>query len=195
MINPEDIIRYNRTTEEEQELILFLIAVAGKNANTTSRLLHNLLTSIKGDTPFDKINKLAKKGQENFKEVLKSIGFGCHTRLARAFTEVASSGIDLKTCTLEDLMEVHGIGRKSASCYLAWTRKGVKVAMLDTHLLKFIRDYIGYKDAPKATPSSKKQYEKWEKIYLDYCDAKNVDPTEYDLKIWVKYSTKADVRL
>jgi len=209
MINPNQIIDYNRTDVELEELVLFLIAVAGKNADTTSKNLAKFLKAQSYpnyyNSPFEFIRniqtekgavlKADKKGQltesrySNLAERLNAWGFGCQTRLARAFTEVANSGLNLRTCSLEDLMKIHGIGRKSASCFLAWTRKGVKVAMLDTHLLKFIRDTLGYSDAPKSTPSGKK-YDFYEKIYLDYCASQKLDPTKYDLEIWRSYANK-----
>lgn len=201
MINAKDIIKYDRTEEELQELILFLIAVAGKNADTTARMLDKLLSIYPSAklSPFDRVKAITTgrvPGRaaiyiptwDTFEELLKRCGFGCQTRLARAFTEVANSGLNLKTCSLDDLMSIHGIGRKSASCFLAWTRPKVKVAMLDVHLMKYIRNEMGHADAPKATPSSKKQYDYYEKLYLDHCKKLKKDPTSYDLEIWKKYA-------
>ena len=188
MINEQDIIKFDRTEAELEELALFLIAVAGKNANTTARQISRILQGSK--KPFARIKYYSEQGQENFRQLLKSNGFGCQTRLAKAFTELVNSDLDLKTCSREDLLKIHGIGMKSANCFLSWTRKGTKLAMLDTHLMKFIRNELGHTDAPKSTPSSKKQYEKWEKVYLDHCAEKKVDPTEYDLQIWKKYAKR-----
>ena len=187
MIDPNNIINYNRTTSELEELILFLVAVAGKNAATTSKNLDRFLSDYCPFTPF-KVVKLFHESK--LKDVLRHYGFGCYNRLARAFTELAESNLDLRTCTLEDLMQIHGIGRKSASCFLAWTREMVNVAMLDTHLMKYIRHELGYTDAPKATPSTKKQYDFYEKIYLDHCSRLQVNPTYYDLEIWRSYANK-----
>jgi thermostable 8-oxoguanine DNA glycosylase len=190
MINEQDIIKFDRTEEELEELILFLIAVAGKNANTTARMIEEFW--IPTISPFETVRLWAEQGEEKFKAKLKKIGFGCQSRLVKAFTEIANSNLDLKTCSRDDLLKIHGIGMKSANCFLSWTRKGTKLAMLDTHLMKFIRNELGYKDAPKSTPSSNKQYDKWEKIYLDHCAKKKVDPTEYDLKIWKRYAKRSN---
>src|SRR6476620_3416446 len=230
MINPNQIIDYNRTDAELEELVLFLIAVAGKNADTTSKNLAKFLKAQSYpnyyNSPFEFIRniqtekgavlKADKKGQliesrySNLAERLNAWGFGCQTRLARAFTEVANSGLNLRTCSLEDLMKIHGIGRKSASCFLAWTRKGVKVAMLDTHLLKWLRlkqeqarklrvNATGNIEAwrpfleleiPKSTPTSKRVYDLLEEFYLEWCETTRNDPTEMDLKIWRSYANK-----
>lgn len=193
MINAKDIIKFNRTDEELEELALFLIAVAGKKADTVAKQLHTFL-SIYDDkgrmTPFAVVKYRLTSQAMSLEQQLKLHGFGCQTRLARAFKETTESGLNLRTCSLEDLMKIHGIGRKSASCFLAWTRPKVQVAMLDTHLMKYIRNEMGYSDAPKATPSSKKQYDYYEKLYLDHCKEKKVNPTEYDLQIWKSYAYK-----
>jgi hypothetical protein len=225
MVDPNNIINYNRTDEELEELILFLIAVAGKNAATTARQLDAFLQGA-GSTPFNKVKLYDRPGvhgqfayhrhnpirYDNFgiidpavavryevrqyndlPSALKAYGFGCQTRLARAFREVTNSGINLRGCSMAQLMAIHGIGRKSASCFLAWTRKYVRVAMLDVHLMKFIRDDLGHDEAPKNTPSSRKQYDHYEKIYLDHCDKIGVNPTEYDLMIWKHYANARKV--
>jgi thermostable 8-oxoguanine DNA glycosylase len=188
MVNEVEIIKYDRTDEELEELLLFLIAVAGKNANTTAKMLHTFL--INGMTPFESVKVYEAEGEEVFKKSLKARGFGCQTRLAKAFTEAANSKLNLRTCSRDDLLKIHGVGMKSANCFISWTRRKSKLAMLDTHLMKYIRNEMGHTDAPKSTPSSKKQYEKWEKIFLDHCDELKVDPTEYDLQIWKKYAKR-----
>jgi thermostable 8-oxoguanine DNA glycosylase len=190
MVNELEIIKYDRTDEELEELILFLIAVAGKNAATTSRMIYQFLLPFPSLTPFEVVKLWSAEGEESFKNHLKTIGFGCQTRLAKAFEEIAKSKLNLRTCSRDDLLKIHGIGLKSANCFISWSRKGSKLAMLDTHLMKYIRNDLGHTDAPKSTPSSKKQYEKWEKVFLDHCADKKVDPTKYDLLIWKKYAKR-----
>ncbi len=209
MIEVNNIINFNRTDEELEELILFLVAVAGKNADTTARQLDNFLAVPQNDiTPFEWVKLLADSPKIDLKTRLKEYGFGCQTRLARAFTELVNSGINLRTCSLEDLTKIHGIGRKSASCFLAWTRKGVRVAMLDTHLLKWLklkqeqarklrvgatgnieawRPFLEL-EMPKSTPTSKRVYDLLEEYYLEWCETARVDPIEMDLEIWRSYA-------
>jgi thermostable 8-oxoguanine DNA glycosylase len=193
MVNEQDIIKYDRTDNELQELVLFLVAVAGKNANTTAKMLDKFLSvyiDAEKASPYEAVKYRLSSKRETMEQQLKHMGFGCQTRLARAFKELANSTLNLRTCTRDELLAIHGIGLKSANCFISWTRKGTKMAMLDTHLMKFIRFELGHTDAPIATPSSKKQYEKWEKVFLDYCEENNLDPTEEDLRIWRKYSNR-----
>lgn len=214
MIDPNNIINFNRSRAQKEELLLFLVCVAGKKASTVVKQLDKFL-KVGGATyqmyvnrsPFEIIRLLDTHG--SLLERLKNYGFGQHTKLERAFRELANSNLNLDTCTLSDLMSIHGIGRKSASCYLAWTRKGEKVAMLDTHLLKYLvyfRNFAQsttmqeldfarqYSDTviPKSTPSSKKLYDSLENFYLQICEYMNVNPTEFDLEIWKHYSQGLD---
>lgn len=190
MVNASDIINYNRTDAELEELILFLVCVAGKNADTTARLLDTFFYTVDFElvSPFNQIREINTVSGMLLTR-LKESRLGCYTKLEKAFYQLANSKINLRTCTLEELMEIHGVGRKSASCFLAWTREGVKVAMLDTHLLREIADW-GTVNVPKSTPASKREYDRLENIYLTRCEDLKVNPTEYDLQIWVKRSSQ-----
>lgn len=207
MVNAQDIIQYDRTDWELEELVLFLVAVAGHNAETTSKALRNFFYTDKV-SPFQQVKEMdTVTGM--LLERLKQARMGCYTKLEKSYRQLANSNIDLRTCTLEDLMKFHGVGRKSASCFIGWTRRGQKMAMLDTHLLKFLRSQQTYflssvcprtplslsiaeqfKDLkiPRTTPSSKKLYDKLENIYLDICKFYKKDPIEFDLELWKLYS-------
>jgi thermostable 8-oxoguanine DNA glycosylase len=66
------------------------------------------------------------------------------------------------------------------------TRKDARVAALDTHILKYMRD-CGY-EVPKSTPGSKKQYKKIEEQFLQLADESGQTVADFDLSIWKKYS-------
>ena len=186
MINPNNIIKYNRSVAELEELILFLVCVAGKKATTVAPQMEKFLSGKpKVNTPFEFIKS---QGNNVVNLGLRQQGFGCYTRLTRAFIELANSNLNLRTCTKEDSIKIHGIGLKSASCFLCWTRPNQRLAMLDTHLLKEMKE-LGLADRiPKSTPSSKKEYERLENVWLSHCDALGVDSTTYDLEVWVRRS-------
>jgi thermostable 8-oxoguanine DNA glycosylase len=207
MIDPNNIINYRRTNEELEELLLFLVCVAGKKASTVSKQLELFLKTDVVVSPFNLIKVRNAEGLLRFH--LERGRFGQYTKIGRAFRELANSGLNLKTCTNEDLIAIHGIGRKSASCFLAWTRRGENVAMLDTHILKYLREIKSYNlegidywkptvdklnsvNIPKSTPSNKRVYDTLEQAYLEICDIYGQNPTEFDLKIWKFYSQKFD---
>lgn len=192
MIDPNNIIKYDRNQYELEELILFLICVAGKKASTVVVMLDKFLTTDVSINPFGLIRQ--RKAEGNLRDHLEKVKFGQYNKIEKAFVQIAESNFDLKTCSKEDLMSIHGIGRKSASCFLAWTRKGEKVAMLDTHLLKWLMLHQAFIEVtvPKSTPSSKKVYDTLENFYLSHCENIGLDPTEYDLEIWRHYSNRLD---
>ena len=66
------------------------------------------------------------------------------------------------------------------------SRPKARVACLDTHLLKYLAER-GVRNVPKSTPSSKKQYERLERVFLSLVP-KNKTPAEFDLEIWNSYA-------
>ena len=66
------------------------------------------------------------------------------------------------------------------------TRKNARIAGLDTHLLRFLKD-LGY-EVPNSTPGSNKLYKKIESQYLALVDKTDYSPAELDLVIWRVYS-------
>ncbi len=186
MIDPTKITDYDRTVPELEELLLFCIAVAGKNATTTAKNLETLLEYGRGVahgtevTPFQAINCIDK--YEELPEVMKSYGFGCYNLKARGFLEALNSKLNLKTCTVEDLEAIAGIGMKTARFFILHTRKDARIACLDTHVLQWLSYYTGY-DVPKQTPTRKK-YLELEQVFLKLADLMKTRPAVLDLAIW-----------
>jgi len=183
MIYADQITNFNSTDNELQEVILFWICVAGKNADTTARNLDRLLSGIDGNTPFEKIKKV---GAEKLPQTLKKFGIGCYNNKARALWEIVNSNLDLRTCSVENLEGIYGIGPKTARCFIIHSRPDAKCAGLDTHILKFLRSK-GH-DVPKSTPSSKKQYKELEELFLKYTEESGQSVAEFDLGIWRYYA-------
>jgi hypothetical protein len=196
MINPENITNYNLTKRQLEEVLLFWVCAAGKNGRTAARCLDSLMKDIYGYEigPFKAIREYHEWCMATPQDMipwplrLKEHGIGCYTIKARTMLELAYSGLNLKTCTTDDLESIYGIGFKTARCFILHSRKNARVAGLDTHILKHLRA-LGY-DAPMTTPSSKKQYLTFEKIVLSLSDAAGMTPADYDLMVWNKYSVK-----
>jgi thermostable 8-oxoguanine DNA glycosylase len=184
MIDPRFITNYNLSDSQLEEMLIFCCCVAGKNAMTTAKLVDKFLTHIGGkDYPFKIIKKFIR---EEIVELLKNNSIGCHELKGTCLYELSRSGLNLRTCNLDDLVKIKGIGLKTANFFILHTRKNYRASCLDIHVLSYLKD-SGYK-VPKATPQSKKKYLEIQNIFLSICDVKNMNPAELDLKIWREYS-------
>jgi len=183
MIDPTRITNFDRNIEELEELLLFCIAVAGKNATTTSKNMEYLLDfgrDFSNGSPFEIIKCLSEK--YDLSELIKSFGFGCYSTKSKGFIQISNSGLDLKSCTTEDLEKIHGIGMKTSRFFILHSRKNANVACLDTHILQWLSKYSGV-EVPKQTPSRHK-YLELENMFLAVANSLKIHPADLDLKIW-----------
>lgn len=185
MVDPVNFTNYQRNDCELEEAILFGVLVAGKTAAKIVVSLENILSSLEGSSPFVKLQRFSVPELE---QLLLKNGVGCYTLKARAVYSLVHSGINLRTCSIEDLEKIVGIGPKTSRLFILHTRKDVQVACLDTHILKEMR-LLGY-EVPKSTPGNKKQYRRIELLFIELAKQQNRDIAEYDLALWNKYSRK-----
>jgi thermostable 8-oxoguanine DNA glycosylase len=82
------------------------------------------------------------------------------------------------------LTSVEGVGLKTASLFLLHSVEGCKIAVLDTHLLKYLRKLYPKARVPKASPQCPDKYRQIEDMWLGYCYRNDRDPATYDLEIW-----------
>jgi hypothetical protein len=194
MIDPEKVTSYKKTDKELEEFILFWVCAAGKNGRTAARCLDGLLNDIGGHDigPFNAIKIWGyyehPETFEGWPEMLRDNGIGCFTNKAKTMFQLATSGLNLRTCTASDLESIYGVGPKTARCFLLHSRKNAQVAGLDTHMLKHLKN-LGH-DVPKSTPTGKK-YLDLEKIVLTLSKEAGMTPAQFDLKVWNKYSIKS----
>ena len=188
--NPQDTIIFDRTQSELECFLLFCIVVAGKKASTQVKFLESFLKL--GDntkSPFENIREMDKNGK--LVENLQISKLGQYTRLACCFRELTRSNIDLSNCTIEELENVHGIGAKTSRFFITCNRENARHAVLDTHILRFINQYLKI-NAPSATPSNKKEYARLESAWLKYVDSLGVKSVDLDLAVWKMYSNRDD---
>ena len=182
VIDPKNITDFNRTDSQLEMFWLFCITVAGKNSDTTSKLL--ALMFYGQDSPFDVLRDLGEVGIYNMLIANRS---GQYRRISQAFTE--SLGLDLRTCTLEDLLSIYGVGPKTARFFLLHSREDCQHAVLDTHILKWMKDH-GIDHAPNATPQNQKTYMEYEKLFriLAHSYFPGMSLAQADLLIWTQQS-------
>jgi thermostable 8-oxoguanine DNA glycosylase len=184
MINPNDVTKFDRTTAELEEFLLFCIFVAGKNAATQAAKLSQFLGACDElhKTPFGYI-----RWKDEMPDELGSwamyCGLGQYTRIVgclRALVQ-AEPALDLRTCSTDDLERIYGIGPKTSRFFVLHSRPDQQIAVLDTHILKWLRDQGEH--APKRTPTGA-MYQKLEQVFLAKARSMNKTSAELDLEIW-----------
>ena len=189
MIDPTNITNYNRTEEELEEFLLFCIMVAGKNAKQTAKKLDEFLSAKKSlglpeDTsPLKYIKHLIDT--DMLSSIMMKHKLGQYKRLTFAFIGILKFKRNLKNVPISELESVKGIGSKTSRFFVLHSRPDQQIAVLDTHILKWLREQ-GY-NVPKATPP-KARYTIIEKDFLTECDKAGKTPAELDLEIWKSYS-------
>jgi thermostable 8-oxoguanine DNA glycosylase len=184
-IEPSNITNFRRDQSELEAFAMFAIAVAGKKAAQTADKIHTFLGWSKTyETPFGFLSRLKK--DEHMDVCLRHLKIGQYKRIHNAFLGIMN--LDLSTCTFDDLIRVRGIGPKTANFFLLHSREGYSGAVLDTHILRWMREVHGV-PTPKSTPQGKS--------YLKYAAlAENLIRSSYpdksladaDLIIWRKMS-------
>tara|TARA_B100001964_G_scaffold148789_1_gene163933 strand:- start:1 stop:690 length:690 start_codon:yes stop_codon:yes gene_type:complete len=194
-VNPTDITDFNRDTDQLEAFWLFCMFVAGKNSDYASRCLTKLIHSAKwrscnkpefsdNDGVFNYFKSIGEVGVHN---ALVANKVGQYTRLTKGVMQ--SLDLDLRTCTLEDLLNIHGVGNKTARFFLLHTREGCEYAVLDTHILRWMGKY-GDLPVPSSTPTNSKVYRELEKRfrYLSRLAYPFLTDSQIDLLIWSEQS-------
>ncbi len=187
MITPEKITDYNRTESELEEFLLFAIMVAGKTESTTANKLEAFLhnSHLMKVSPFKWVEYLANLNDHALMDTMKTHKLGQYKRLNNAFRGILQFKNKLNSVTAEELESVKGIGPKTARFFILHSRKDQEVAVLDTHILKWMKSK-GY-DVPKTTPS-KKKYQKIESDFIHECHKAGKKVADMDLEIWKTYA-------
>ncbi len=187
MINPTKITDYNRTDGELQTFWLFCILVAGKNADTAARVVGRVLGHLdfSKTTPFAYFSELGEVGIHNMLVAHRSGQYG---RVTRAIKE--SLDLDLRTVSAQDLERVFGVGPKTARFFLLHSRPGVEVAVLDTHVCKWLRDH----QVTVPEHLTRKNYLELEPVFISLakCYYPGMTIADIDLMIWCEYSGRFD---
>lgn len=170
-----------------QDRLCYSAMVAGKAATVTDmahQRLRAAVYAITGPPPrfFDAFARLGSP--EAVEKVLREARTGNYKRLSNGFYQLATSGIDLATCTPEDLERFPGIGRKTSRFFILWTRPNAQYAALDVHILRWLGQR-GY-PVPNRTPTTAARYNTLERAFVAEAALRGVTPRELDWDIWSK---------
>jgi thermostable 8-oxoguanine DNA glycosylase len=194
MIDPYNITNYNRTQNELEEFLLFCIVVAGKTAYIQAQKLEEFLTSVNKRlmmpehiNPFQSL-KSAEQHGILFEEI-KLAKLGQYRKIYSGFKYLAEKEYNLSRMTPKILEEIPGVGMKTSRFFLLHSDTFYKdrIAILDTHILKFIKENIDER-APKSTPVIPLTYRFWEDRFLNWCSENNKNVADFDLEVWKSYA-------
>jgi len=185
-IDPKNITNFNRNKLELQAFWIFCVLVAGKNSDIASRKLSQLMSRANGDL-FQYFKDLGV-GLHNF---LVANKVGQYNRITKAIRH--SLDLDLVNDSLERLLKVYGVGNKTARFFLLHTRENQNIAVLDVHILNWLRKVSGDDSAieiPLSTPQDEKKYKQIESLFFYYKTIyfPNVSTAQADLLIWTEMS-------
>lgn len=197
MIDPHQITNFQRTRAELEEFLLFAVLVAGKRADQQALKLEAFLQDVSSHvrvsphaTPFEKLRRLYVLDSSLLMTLLKKHKIGQYNRIYQCICDLMKYVNDIEHVTLSCLESCRGIGGKTARFFWLHSRSDARVAVLDTHILSFLREELGIANVPKSTPSNPATYRRLEQSFLTYCELKNSTVAEIDLEIW-KSRTKS----
>jgi thermostable 8-oxoguanine DNA glycosylase len=192
MIDPHHITNFKRTDEELEEFLLFCICVANKPARITATKLAAFLEHCNpGKSPIAKLRVL-NHSPAALRDLLIKHRLSPYEQVHRAFEWVAwilepKLKLDLRTCTAEDLEQCPKIGMKTARFFLLHSRPDANVAVIDTHMLKFLRKHR-VRNVPRAFPVGRRDYLRLERKVLEFAKQQGMTPAEFDLWVWNQYA-------
>lgn len=190
VIDPKNITDYSRSDNELQTFWLFCILVAGKNSDTTSRVLTKIINELTPwDNPFDGLRKI---GYEGLKDILQKHKTGQYNRIAKAIYQ--SIDLDLRTCSVEDLTKIYGVGPKTARFFLLHSREFCDEIVLDTHILRWMREKCGIDNVPDNTPQNPQKYAELSAVCKNLMEQNypGLSLAKIDLLIWTEMSGRLD---
>ena len=161
---------------------MFCICVSGKSSEQQAVKLDKFLAPH-GVMPFGLIGFC--HNQNTLRTTLEGVKLGQYTRICKAFVAIANSGLDLRTCTVQDLEKIPGLGLKTSRFFLVHSRPNQEYCVLDTHILRHMREDLGI-PTPKTTPTSPLKYYALEEKLLVIVRASGKSFAEYDLEVWSK---------
>ena len=173
MINPAKVTNYNRTQSELQEFLLFCINVAGKKSAVESPKLEVFLERVRNitgeDAPFDGMKKL---GTPRLVEIMHWAAISPYKQRHNSYCDVLQLG-DLRAVSITRLLQVRGIGLKTARFFLSHSREDdleEKSLELQESILKQKKDFIDHPQVlitPHIAGWSKQSFPRMGEILLN----------------------------
>jgi thermostable 8-oxoguanine DNA glycosylase len=168
---------------ELQTKLIYAIVVAGKSARFANEVMEGLRAEVNsddGELLFEFLHRQCEAGK--LRETLEQHRTGNYTKLEKAIRGLLEESFDLEEVAPEDLERIHGIGPKTARFFIVWTRPAERYAVLDVHVLRWMREH-GH-DVPRSTPGTPQLYRRIEGWFLEEAARRKMTPRQLDLEIW-----------
>tara|TARA_B100001175_G_scaffold42518_1_gene31856 strand:+ start:3078 stop:3614 length:537 start_codon:yes stop_codon:yes gene_type:complete len=161
--------------------LLWTTVVAGKRSDVQTKKFNELFTNTT-------TKKLLRSHGRHIQAELRKVGIGQYKRIYKCWDYIRKniSPGHLRTIKRKALTNIPGIGNKTASFFLAHSRAFAEVAVLDTHILKWLK--ASYPKlahlVPKITPQTIDDYITWEALFLGTSCQMGICPADLDNRIW-----------
>jgi thermostable 8-oxoguanine DNA glycosylase len=188
MIDPFNVTDFGRTERELEEYLFFCIAVANKTARIIApKIAMFLEATLPGESPFDCVLRLEAEGR--LLEELQRAKTGKYTTLVPSYPDAARRLRGrLATVALDELMTLKGVGEKTSRYFVLHSRRDHgRIAVIDTHILKYLRQ-LGH-DVPKGLPKGD-GYARLERLVIAAAEAAGMSMPDFDLAVWSHYASK-----
>jgi thermostable 8-oxoguanine DNA glycosylase len=185
MIEPARITNFERSPAELEELLLFCAFLGRHGARDTATALQMFLSTVhlrehlKEFQPFEGLRRLGRR--DDLAAVMQSHGLRSPQKNARTIAALVECGLDLRTCTVEQLEKIPGITPSAARLFLLHSRGKQPYACLDGDVLRDLRQQ-GL-DAPARPPADPKEYRRLEQQFLKLAKEAGKTPAELDQEI------------
>lgn len=186
MIDPYSITNHARSRAELEEFWVFCLSVAGKKATMMADKVDAFISGCGAEgTPFQRIRRLIS--EDRLVVEMRRARVGKYALLDRALRATVADGApDIETAGPSELETIPGVGPKTARFFLLHSRRDVEVAVIDTHMVKYVAA-LGHR-VPNGVPTGK-EYARLERIVIDRARSLGLPLDEFDLAVWSHYAS------
>jgi|SRR5262245_22128702 len=179
LVEPTRLTNYQRSSDELEALVIYSVMAWGREASRAQRAVSVLLDHCPaGASPFDRIRAALAAG--TLRAAIESTRIGDYAKRTRALVRAVEH--DPRTVDVDTLSSC--VGLKSARLVILHSRADASCAVLDRHVLAYLRD-LGYHVPERDTPRNPRRYATLERYVLAECQRQGRHPAELDLTTWL----------